>query len=134
MSPTHAQQIAWMAIKMMRTCGKHRTHDGQPIRVTPESRETYEPLAFFFSSFFSLLSIKSHRERVEEHTYMYIHLYMYTNRCTLYMDQRWNKIEPIMSGLYIHIRSHLLYKLYLHEWFGKRIPYSTNVEFRVKVL
>ncbi|CAG7827004.1 unnamed protein product [Allacma fusca] len=32
-SPTHAQQISWMSIKMQRTCVNHQTHDGQPIRM-----------------------------------------------------------------------------------------------------
>lgn len=32
-SPSHAIQIAWMALKMIETCKKHQTHDGQPIRV-----------------------------------------------------------------------------------------------------
>ncbi|ODN06500.1 Head-specific guanylate cyclase [Orchesella cincta] len=32
-SKTHAQQIAWMAIKMISTCKNHQTHDGQPIRM-----------------------------------------------------------------------------------------------------
>nr|BAK23250.1 soluble guanylyl cyclase alpha-1 subunit [Gryllus bimaculatus] len=32
-SPTHAQQIAWMALLMIETCSRHRTHDGQPIRM-----------------------------------------------------------------------------------------------------
>ncbi|ERL93241.1 hypothetical protein D910_10537 [Dendroctonus ponderosae] len=29
---THAQQIAWMAMRMIETCSFHQTHDGQPIR------------------------------------------------------------------------------------------------------
>lgn len=32
-SSTHAQQIAWMALKMIKTCGTHHTHDGKPIEV-----------------------------------------------------------------------------------------------------
>lgn len=31
---THAQQIAWMAMRMIETCSFHQTHDGQPIRVS----------------------------------------------------------------------------------------------------
>ncbi|XP_066257078.1 head-specific guanylate cyclase [Euwallacea similis] len=30
---THAQQIAWMAMRMIETCSFHQTHDGQPIRM-----------------------------------------------------------------------------------------------------
>ncbi|CAH1174093.1 unnamed protein product [Phaedon cochleariae] len=30
---THAQQIAWMALKMLETCSFHQTHQGQPIRM-----------------------------------------------------------------------------------------------------
>ncbi|XP_050315297.1 head-specific guanylate cyclase-like, partial [Anthonomus grandis grandis] len=30
---THAQQIAWMAMRMIQTCSFHRTHDGQPIKM-----------------------------------------------------------------------------------------------------
>lgn len=30
---THAQQIAWMALKMIETCSQHHTHDGKPIKV-----------------------------------------------------------------------------------------------------
>ncbi|XP_030745740.1 head-specific guanylate cyclase [Sitophilus oryzae] len=30
---THAQQIAWMALRMIETCAFHQTHDGQPIRM-----------------------------------------------------------------------------------------------------
>ncbi|XP_017775774.1 PREDICTED: head-specific guanylate cyclase [Nicrophorus vespilloides] len=32
-SSTHAQQIAWMALKMIDTCRLHQTHQGQPIRM-----------------------------------------------------------------------------------------------------
>ncbi|GJQ77350.1 hypothetical protein Trydic_g20760 [Trypoxylus dichotomus] len=32
-SKTHAQQIAWMALKMINTCAHHQTHHGQPIRM-----------------------------------------------------------------------------------------------------
>ncbi|XP_025832310.1 head-specific guanylate cyclase [Agrilus planipennis] len=32
-SQTHAQQIAWMSLKMMDRCSYHQTHDGQPIRM-----------------------------------------------------------------------------------------------------
>lgn len=28
-----AHKVAWMALRMMETCSKHITHDGQPIRV-----------------------------------------------------------------------------------------------------
>lgn len=28
-----AAKVAWMALRMMETCAKHITHDGQPIRV-----------------------------------------------------------------------------------------------------
>lgn len=31
---THAQQIAWMAMRMIETCSFHQTHDGQPIKVS----------------------------------------------------------------------------------------------------
>lgn len=31
---THAQQIAWMALKMIETCSLHQTHQGQSIRVS----------------------------------------------------------------------------------------------------
>ncbi|KAF0768815.1 Uncharacterized protein FWK35_00021749 [Aphis craccivora] len=31
-SSIHAQQIAWMALKMIETCKTHHTHDGKPIR------------------------------------------------------------------------------------------------------
>ncbi|XP_043476394.1 head-specific guanylate cyclase isoform X2 [Leptopilina heterotoma] len=30
---THAQQIAWMALKMIETCSQHHTHDGKPIKM-----------------------------------------------------------------------------------------------------
>ncbi|XP_051172534.1 head-specific guanylate cyclase isoform X1 [Leptopilina boulardi] len=30
---THAQQIAWMALKMIDTCSQHHTHDGKPIKM-----------------------------------------------------------------------------------------------------
>ncbi|XP_058789123.1 head-specific guanylate cyclase [Phymastichus coffea] len=30
---THAQQIAWMALKMIQTCTQHLTHDGKPIKM-----------------------------------------------------------------------------------------------------
>ncbi|CAH1108833.1 unnamed protein product [Psylliodes chrysocephalus] len=30
---THAQQIAWMALKMIEVCSLHQTHQGQPIRM-----------------------------------------------------------------------------------------------------
>ncbi|XP_048512030.1 head-specific guanylate cyclase isoform X2 [Athalia rosae] len=30
---THAQQIAWMALKMIETCSRHLTHDGKPIKM-----------------------------------------------------------------------------------------------------
>ncbi|CAG9762831.1 unnamed protein product [Ceutorhynchus assimilis] len=30
---THAQQIAWMAMRMIETCSYHQTHDGQPIKM-----------------------------------------------------------------------------------------------------
>ncbi|XP_014224576.1 head-specific guanylate cyclase [Trichogramma pretiosum] len=30
---THAQQIAWMALKMIQTCTQHSTHDGKPIKM-----------------------------------------------------------------------------------------------------
>ncbi|XP_076274488.1 guanylate cyclase 1 soluble subunit alpha 2 isoform X2 [Rhynchophorus ferrugineus] len=30
---THAQQIAWMAMRMIETCAFHQTHHGQPIRM-----------------------------------------------------------------------------------------------------
>nr|XP_023017646.1 head-specific guanylate cyclase [Leptinotarsa decemlineata] len=30
---THAQQIAWMALKMIEVCSSHQTHQGQPIRM-----------------------------------------------------------------------------------------------------
>ena len=29
----HAQQIAWMALKMMHTTHDHAAHDGKPIQV-----------------------------------------------------------------------------------------------------
>lgn len=29
----HAQQIAWMALKMIQACSHHLTHKGKPIRV-----------------------------------------------------------------------------------------------------
>ncbi|KAJ8944005.1 hypothetical protein NQ318_021720 [Aromia moschata] len=29
---THAQQIAWMSLKMIETCSRHQTHEGQPIK------------------------------------------------------------------------------------------------------
>ncbi|KAK4886242.1 hypothetical protein RN001_002513, partial [Aquatica leii] len=32
-SSTHAQQIGWMALKMINTCSYHQTHEGQPIRM-----------------------------------------------------------------------------------------------------
>ncbi|XP_021940697.1 head-specific guanylate cyclase isoform X2 [Zootermopsis nevadensis] len=32
-SSTHAQQSAWMALKMIETCSRHRTHDGKPIKM-----------------------------------------------------------------------------------------------------
>ncbi|XP_050440363.1 head-specific guanylate cyclase [Adelges cooleyi] len=32
-SSIHAQQIAWMALKMIETCKTHHTHDGKPIRM-----------------------------------------------------------------------------------------------------
>ncbi|XP_047122155.1 head-specific guanylate cyclase-like [Schistocerca piceifrons] len=32
-SDTHAQQIAWMALRMIETCANHVTHDGRPIRM-----------------------------------------------------------------------------------------------------
>nr|CAD7453745.1 unnamed protein product [Timema tahoe] len=32
-SSTHAQQIAWMALKMIETCSRHLTHDGKPIKM-----------------------------------------------------------------------------------------------------
>ncbi|XP_063229103.1 head-specific guanylate cyclase [Bacillus rossius redtenbacheri] len=32
-SSTHAQQIAWMALKMIETCSRQHTHDGKPIRM-----------------------------------------------------------------------------------------------------
>lgn len=28
-----AHKVAWMALRMIETCSKHITHDGQPIRV-----------------------------------------------------------------------------------------------------
>ncbi|KAJ9577874.1 hypothetical protein L9F63_025265, partial [Diploptera punctata] len=31
-SSTHAQQTAWMALKMIETCAAHQTHDGKPSR------------------------------------------------------------------------------------------------------
>ena len=31
---THAQQIAWMALKMISACTHHSTHDGKPIKVS----------------------------------------------------------------------------------------------------
>ncbi|XP_033216958.1 head-specific guanylate cyclase [Belonocnema kinseyi] len=30
---THAQQIGWMALKMIQTCSQHHTHDGKPIKM-----------------------------------------------------------------------------------------------------
>ncbi|XP_057661491.1 head-specific guanylate cyclase isoform X2 [Diorhabda carinulata] len=30
---THAQQIAWMALKMIEVCSLHQTHQGQPIKM-----------------------------------------------------------------------------------------------------
>ncbi|XP_053598429.1 head-specific guanylate cyclase [Microplitis demolitor] len=30
---THAQQIAWMGLKMIQTCSKHLTHEGKPIKM-----------------------------------------------------------------------------------------------------
>lgn len=30
---THAQQIAWMGLKMIQTCSHHLTHEGKPIKV-----------------------------------------------------------------------------------------------------
>lgn len=36
-STTHAQQIVWMALKMISTCKNHKAHDGQPIRVNRRS-------------------------------------------------------------------------------------------------
>ncbi|XP_034937594.1 head-specific guanylate cyclase [Chelonus insularis] len=30
---THAQQIAWMALKMIQTCSQHLTHEGKPIKM-----------------------------------------------------------------------------------------------------
>ncbi|XP_050538444.1 head-specific guanylate cyclase isoform X2 [Daktulosphaira vitifoliae] len=32
-SSIHAQQIAWMALKMIETCKTHHTHDGKPIKM-----------------------------------------------------------------------------------------------------
>uniref|UniRef100_A0A8D9DXE6 guanylate cyclase n=1 Tax=Cacopsylla melanoneura TaxID=428564 RepID=A0A8D9DXE6_9HEMI len=32
-SRTHAQRIAWMALKMIYTCASHQTHDGKPIKM-----------------------------------------------------------------------------------------------------
>ncbi|XKL66632.1 hypothetical protein PGB90_010052 [Kerria lacca] len=32
-SSTHSQQIAWMALKMIKTCGTHHTHEGKPIEM-----------------------------------------------------------------------------------------------------
>ena len=32
-SQLHAQQIAWMALKMMETTHQHQAHDGNAIRV-----------------------------------------------------------------------------------------------------
>ncbi|KYN20608.1 Head-specific guanylate cyclase [Trachymyrmex cornetzi] len=31
---THAQQIAWMGLKMIQTCSHHLTHEGKPIKIT----------------------------------------------------------------------------------------------------
>ncbi|XP_015604589.1 head-specific guanylate cyclase isoform X2 [Cephus cinctus] len=30
---THAQQIAWMSLKMIQTCSQHLTHEGKPIKM-----------------------------------------------------------------------------------------------------
>ncbi|KAK0078472.1 hypothetical protein PV326_009330 [Microctonus aethiopoides] len=30
---THAQQIAWMGLKMIQTCSQHLTHEGKPIKM-----------------------------------------------------------------------------------------------------
>ncbi|XP_071056075.1 head-specific guanylate cyclase [Onthophagus taurus] len=30
---THAEQIAWMALKMIDTCARHQTHQGEPIKM-----------------------------------------------------------------------------------------------------
>ncbi|XP_018338477.1 PREDICTED: head-specific guanylate cyclase isoform X1 [Trachymyrmex septentrionalis] len=30
---THAQQIAWMGLKMIQTCSHHQTHEGKPIKM-----------------------------------------------------------------------------------------------------
>ena len=32
-STFHAQQIAWMALRMMDTAGKEKSHDGNTLRV-----------------------------------------------------------------------------------------------------
>jgi hypothetical protein len=37
-SSTHAQQCAWMALKMIETCATHHTHDGKPIKVSSGTR------------------------------------------------------------------------------------------------
>ncbi|CAD6241131.1 GSCOCG00009155001-RA-CDS [Cotesia congregata] len=39
---THAQQIAWMGLKMIQTCSKHLTHEGKPIKVRIPSIDTHK--------------------------------------------------------------------------------------------
>lgn len=41
---THAQRIAWMALKMIHTCASHQTHDGKPIKVEKSWELTYRTL------------------------------------------------------------------------------------------
>ncbi|KAJ1529268.1 hypothetical protein ONE63_006068 [Megalurothrips usitatus] len=39
-SQTHACQMAWMALRMLDACSEHRTHDGEPIRVSTRRPNT----------------------------------------------------------------------------------------------
>ncbi|KAK0165457.1 hypothetical protein PV328_003966 [Microctonus aethiopoides] len=40
---THAQQIAWMGLKMIQTCSQHLTHEGKPIKVYKHSSSHKKP-------------------------------------------------------------------------------------------
>lgn len=66
-SSTHALQIAWMALKMIKTCNTHHTHEGKPIEV----RSTFDVHSCF--TFILLYAITHLHLSAYTQIYSYIH-------------------------------------------------------------
>lgn len=82
-SSIHAQQIAWMALKMIETCKTHHTHDGQPIRVN---------IFYFNFSRVRELSRIAHREKLVASVSRYVR--EHTSVALLSVSRNFQRFRP----------------------------------------